>query len=197
MGHEQLKAALIRDGAARARALWEAAEQEVADRRRELASAHAHAREDQQQEIEAAIARRRIELLARAGQQCRQTLNAAEQQLLLRLFETASDLLPELRERDRIKTWQRLASELPQQGWDAIRVHPQDQVLAAECYPDLRIEADPAISGGLDVELEAGRIHLDNTLEVRLRRAWPDLSRALIESIRSKVNHETSAAEKT
>lgn len=196
MGQQELKAALIRDGEARARAFWEAAEREVADRRKEVECTRQEAETAVRQRLERAGQELAAEYRGEAERQCRSRRIAAEQALAERLRTLAVALLPDLLPADRSGLLERLAAELPPDGWTAVQVGPQDLELARRLYPELEVNADEQICGGLAVLASDGRIRLDNSLTVRLDRAWPELTRSLLPLLRSKVTDAATSAEK-
>ena len=79
-----------------------------------------------------------------------------------------------------------LACELPERGWQCVRVNPADADAAARRFPGAVVETDPGISGGMEVECEDGRVRISNTLEARLEAAWPDLLPRLIAELETR-----------
>jgi vacuolar-type H+-ATPase subunit E/Vma4 len=97
-----------------------------------------------------------------------------------RLLALARAGLPQLRGEQPARLFEALALELPPRRWQRVRVNPADAALAAQHFPDATIDVDPAISGGMELECEDGRIRVSNTLETRLDIAWTDLLPQLI-----------------
>ncbi len=92
------------------------------------------------------------------------------------------------------RLFEALAREVPSRRWQRVRVNPADVAMAARQFPAATVEVDPAISGGMDLECEAGRIRVSNSLETRLATAWPDLLPGLIAEIAAgKPRHGTAA----
>jgi V/A-type H+/Na+-transporting ATPase subunit E len=175
-------AALWSDARARAEAyrveLAQALEQQ---RMREAAAAAALARKLQDDAFVAARHRAR-EIEARTA------LSLAD-----RLYRLAVAELPSLRDRGGPELFQALARELPPRDWQRVRVNPGDREAARARFPAAEVECDPAICGGLEVESEAGRIRVSNTLETRLESAWPDLLPSLINDLRAKSHAQPTA----
>jgi vacuolar-type H+-ATPase subunit E/Vma4 len=79
-----------------------------------------------------------------------------------------------------------LALELPPCRWQSVRVNPADAELAARHFPGAAVEADPAISGGMEVACDEGRVAVSNSLETRLATAWPDLLPGLLKDLAAR-----------
>ena len=111
-----------------------------------------------------------------------------------RLLQLARDELPQLCGARREVLFAALATELPPCSWESVRVNPADAGLAAGRFPGASVAADPAISGGLEVAREAGRVAVSNTLETRLAAAWPDLLPGLIAEVAAQAAAHGTAA---
>ena len=105
--------------------------------------------------------------------------------LALRLRETAANCLPQLRGGEAETLFQCLAAELPPEQWRTVRVNPADAALAGALFPTAEIFADAACSGGLLVTSGDGSLSVDNTLETRLERLWPERLPELVAAIRA------------
>ena len=159
---ESLRSHASRD----AQALWDAA---LAQERRRLDEALAEET-------------RRIEAQARAAaaQKAREASAGVAMALAGRLLALARAELPGLVVAPREALFEALARELPPCRWQCVRVNPADAELAARRFPGAAVEADPAISGGMEVACEEGRVAVSNSLETRLAIAWPDLLPGLL-----------------
>jgi V/A-type H+-transporting ATPase subunit E len=111
-----------------------------------------------------------------------------------RLHRLAVAELPNLRDASGPELFQALAGELPQRDWQRVRVNPADREVACAWFPAAEVVCDPAICGGLEVEADAGRIRVSNTLETRLESAWPDLLPNLVNDLFTKSNAQRTAA---
>ncbi len=97
---------------------------------------------------------------------------SAEKDLSDRLYSLAFTLLQNLRNKNYEKVFEVLISELPPLQWQTVRVNPEDKEIAIKYFPRSEIITDRKISGGLIVITDDGKIHVDNTYEKRLERAW-------------------------
>jgi vacuolar-type H+-ATPase subunit E/Vma4 len=82
-----------------------------------------------------------------------------------------------------------LADEIPGRAWPRVRVNPADSDLARHRFPDAEILADDDIVAGLVVEDDDGRIRIDNTLETRLARAWPQILPGIVGEAMKEAGH--------
>jgi len=118
----------------------------------------------------------------------------ADSALAQRLLALAREELPRLAEGTRERLLEALAGELPRCEWQRARVNPRDAALAARLFPAATIDTDAAISGGMELEREDGRVCISNTLETRLETAWPDLLPGLIAQIATGLPAHGTAA---
>lgn len=173
---ESLRSHASRD----ARALWDAARAEARRRQDELDAALAQER----CRLDGALAEetRRIEAQTRAAaaQRAREAGAGVAVALAERLLALAQAELPGLVVAPREALFEALARELPPCRWQSVRVSPADAELAAGRFPGAAVEADPAISGGMEVACDEGRVAVSNSLETRLASAWPDLLPGLL-----------------
>lgn len=91
--------------------------------------------------------------------------------------------LPRLREEGGPALFTALAQEAPGLAWDRVSVNPSDADLARTTFPHAEVAGDPAISGGMVLEGDAGRIRVSNTLDTRLATAWPDILPQLVSGL--------------
>src|SRR5512143_360412 len=130
--------------------------------------------------------------LAEAGRRARATRLSAEKTLSDRLFLLARSSLSRLREDGYPAVFEKLAAELPSMPWKVVRVHPADAVLARKYFPDAEIVPLEAVTGGVDAEVDGGKIRVVNTFEKRLERLWDDLLPHLIRDVYKEVPNGTS-----
>jgi V/A-type H+/Na+-transporting ATPase subunit E len=176
MGYHELIASLRREG------------EEKADEIRRMAIAEADRIKGESaaemQALRDGYARRRAEavaaeegrLVADSRRQAERIRLHAEATLVERLYGVALDSLAELRDERYAGQFARLVGELLPCAWETVRVNPADAALARSHFPCARIEQDSAISGGVRVSGEGGRLTIDNTFEKRLERCWPELA---------------------
>jgi len=176
MGYHELVASLRREGEENVASIRRNASAE-ADRIRGEAAADVQALRD-------CYARRRAEavtaeegrLAADSRCQAERIRLHAEAALVERLYGLARASLAELRDEQYAGQFARLVGELLSCTWEVVKVNPADAALARSHFPGARLEEDSAISGGVRVSGEGGRLTIDNTLEKRLERCWPELS---------------------
>lgn len=125
--------------------------------------------------------------LAEAGRRARAVRLSAEKTLSDRLFLLARSSLSRLREEGYPAVFEKLAAELPPMPWKVVRVHPADVVLARKYFPDTEIVPLEAITGGVDAEVDGGKIRVVNTFEKRLERSWGELLPVLIRDVYNEV----------
>lgn len=193
MGESELKIALQREGDEQVRAFWQAAEEQVGKRRRELKAEQEQLRNEAERKLQAEISRRRNKLLAEAQTRAMASRLRAEAAIDDRLRGLAAQLLAELAEDNREDLWQALCAELPPAEWSRVIVSQTDRELASQYFPTAEIESDDRLAGGLIASNHGGTVRVDNSLACRLRRAWPDLLPQMIRAIRTLVDENETA----
>ncbi len=184
MGRRELLEALQRDGeeTMAAIAVRSAAEEQrlrsgAEQRREELRREH-----EQQRELLCSVRQRA--LLSKAAREAALIRLRAEHALSLRLYRRARICLKQLRGEDAGRLFRTLAAELPAVPWHTLWTNPGDTVLASAVFPGALIIADETLTGGLKAATAEGSLTIDNTLEVRLERLWPDLLPQLMAELR-------------
>jgi V/A-type H+-transporting ATPase subunit E len=124
----------------------------------------------------AAVAVEEGRLVTESRRQAERITLHAENSLVERLYGVALASLAELRDDRYAGHFARLVGELLPCAWEIVRVNPADAALARGHFPGARIVPDSAISGGVRVSGEGGRLTIDNTFEKRLERRWPELA---------------------
>jgi V/A-type H+/Na+-transporting ATPase subunit E len=180
MGQEELIEELRRIGKESAEAVRRETAAEIEQLRSETSARLDALRGVSAERRDAACAEETRALLAGAVSQARLIRVAAENTLAERLYEEARRSLHCLREKGYDSLFTNLAAELPLCRWERIRVNPADRERARKRFPDVEIAADDAVSGGLEATADGGRIRVDNTLEKRLERGWPELLPTLV-----------------
>ena len=146
-------------------------------------------------EAAAALARKLLDDATVEARQCAREIRAQTGLVLAdRLYRLAVAELPNLRDASGPELFLALARELPQRDWQRIRVNPADREPARARFPAAEVVCDPGIRGGLDVEADAGRIRVSNTLETRLETAWPDLLPRLINDLLAESDGHRTAS---
>jgi len=131
---------------------------------------------------------------AAAEREARDIRMSAAIALAERLHGLALAELPKLRAQNPERLFSALAAELPTLAWQKVRVNPADETLARQHFPQARVECDAQISGGMETEVEGGRIRVNNTLEARLETVWPELLSGLIATILPEASDHQSPA---
>ncbi len=187
MSGEELKRALVREGAATSRDAWQRAEQVIEDRRRAIDRELTDLRKGAEQRLTADIAALRSSLLHAANIRARNNRLQTEEALGRRLEILARQCLQEIAEADRAALWQSLLAEIPAADWTLVRVHPADHERARNALPQAEVETDESLGGGMIVSTAGGRVQVDNSLSRRLERAWPELLPELLGELRTLV----------
>jgi vacuolar-type H+-ATPase subunit E/Vma4 len=194
MGRAALIESLRSKAAEDVEGLWSDARARAEAYRHELA----HALEQQRaREAEAAatLARRmQRDATVAARRRAREIRAQTALALAHRLYRLATAELPNLRDARGPELFQALVGELPRRDWQRVRVRPADREAASAQFPAAEVVCDPAICGGLEVEADAGRIRVSNTLETRLESAWPDLLPGLVNDLLAESHDQQTAA---
>lgn len=187
MGYRELIDSLRRGGEEKVQAIRQATEAEAARIEAEHAARIEALRDAYARRQQAAMAAQARDLLAEAEREGGMVRLEAENVLAGRLYLVARALLAELREQEGAGLFAALAAELLPCQWETVRVNPADAELAKVRFPQARIESDDGITGGLEVAAEGGRVRIDNTLEKRLERGWPELLPRLMNAITAEA----------
>lgn len=184
MGRSELLAALQRDGREKMAAITgrRAAEEE---RLRAATAEHIAAlRQEHMQQCADQCSARKRQILAKAEREAALIRLRAEHALALRLHECARNALSQLYQHDAESLFPLLAAELPDMPWHTIWTTPGDTARAAVLFPTATIIPEPALAGGLKAALAENTLTIDNTLETRLEKLWPDLLPQLLADLR-------------
>ncbi len=193
MTHPALLNSLRQKGKEQAETIWQQARAEAEKCRAEAARAIEAQRAQAAQEIAAIAQRLANAATTEATGKARAIHAAARTALAARLYKLAQNALALFRDGDYASLFAALVEELPAHTWQRARVNPADQRLAQTHFPDAQIVGDEAIVAGMEVEAEDGRIRIDNTLQKRLQRAWPDILPDLIANTSQELtNHRPS-----
>jgi len=184
MGRRELLEALHREGRESMEAISGrgAAEEErlrsaAEERREELRREH-----EQQRELLCSVLQRTLR--SRAAREASLIRLRAEHTLSQRLHERARFCLKQLRRDDPEQLFRSLAAELPAVPWHTVWTTPGDTDLASGQFPGASIIPDETLSGGLKAVTADDSLTVDNTLEARLEKLWPDLLPHLMAELR-------------
>ena len=108
----------------------------------------------------------------------------AEDSLALRLWDRALAAVMQCKPENPEALLRALAAELPPDQWLTVRVNPGTVSSAASCFPGAEIIADAAMSAGFKATTADGGLTVDNTLQTRLARLWPELLPQLMSEMR-------------
>lgn len=186
MGRRELLEALHREGQETLAAIIDNGAAAEAELRSQIEERRARLRREHEQECEQLCRDRKRMILDKAAREAALIRLRAEHALALRLQECARLTLQHLPSNDAERLFAALAAELPEIPWATISTSPGDTLRAAACFPDAAILSDPAISGGLKAATSDQSLTVDNTLEKRLERLWPDLLPPLLAGFRGE-----------
>lgn len=186
MGRRELLEALHREGreamaaiSGRGTAEEERLRSAAEERREELRREH----EGQREQLCSGLQRT---LRSRAAREAALIRLRAEHALSLRLHERARICLKQLRRDVDEQLCRALAAELPAEPWRTVWTAPGDAALTAGLFPGAMVIPDATLSGGLKAATADGSLTVDNTLEARLERLWPDLLPHLMAELRGR-----------
>jgi vacuolar-type H+-ATPase subunit E/Vma4 len=194
MSRAALIESLQRQAAEDAETVWREARADAEKYRHEMAQALEQERTQSQQASAAAARQLEEAATVEAQHRAREISVNAAIALAERLRRLALAELARLGIEDAENFFVALARELPARAWQTVRVNPADQDRARRNFPGADVACDAGISGGMEVEAEAGRIRVSNTLEARLATAWPDVLPGLIANILAESSSHQPAA---
>ena len=186
MGRRELLEALQREGQETMAAITARGAAAAEELRSQAEERLARLRREDEQECERLCSDRKRTLLGKAACEAALIRLRAEHALGLRLQERARSSLQALVSDDAEKLFRSLAAELPAMPWSTISASPGDALCAAALFPDATVIPDTTISGGLKAATADQSLTVDNTLEKRLERLWPDLLPPLLAELRGE-----------
>lgn len=173
--------------------LRQQAEGEVQALRREYSQRTEEARRQQDAHLAAKTRESAVEILSDARGEALLIKLSSEKLMADRLFRIALGALETLRDDRYEGLFSALAGELPPLRWRTVRVNPGDVALAGRHFPGASIVEDPAISGGMEVMTEDGKIRTINTFEKRLERAWERIVPLLMKKLYEREDRHGTA----
>jgi V/A-type H+-transporting ATPase subunit E len=180
MGCKELIEALRREGDEKVRAIWQEAETE-AERIKADANEKINSMHEKYSRMQASTIKDQIDpILSEAKQKADAVRLEAEKDMSVRLYHLAASILNNLRDEGYTDVFYSLVKELPFCKCEIVKVNPEDEKIARECFPDSKIITDSSIAGGLEVQAKNGKIRISNTFEKRLERAWMEILPALM-----------------
>ncbi len=183
MGCKELIESLRAAASERVDAVWSEASAEADTARAACAQKIDQAKEEAGRIRAAKVALIRSQALLEARSKERGLRLAADRKLADLLYAIAGSRLRMLREREYDAAFQAMAQELPRFTWASVKVHPDDIERARKLFPNAKITASEAISGGLEVTSDDGLVTVVNTCEKRLERAWEAMLPELIREV--------------
>lgn len=193
MAESELIKALRQRGEERIKNLWEEAQNEAGRLSDEMNGRLNKVRSDIHRHLGRQSEQRKDIALLDARTEAQRLQLENERQLVERCLRLAKEELSALAERERRALLRKLAEETPNADWRSVRVSPEDTDVAKECFTNVEIVPDSTIGAGFVVANEDERIVVDNTLETRLYRAWPQLLPELLNAIRCAAEEDESA----
>lgn len=184
MGRRELLEALQREGREKMAAISGRRAAEEERLRAAAAERRAALRQEHQEQCEDQCSSRKRQILAKAEREAALIRLRAEHSLAQRLLECAHNALPQLYRHDADRLFPLLAAELPPLPWQTIWTTPGDTARAAALFPTATIVPEPALAGGLKAAAAENILTVDNTLETRLEKSWPDLLPQLLADFR-------------
>jgi V/A-type H+/Na+-transporting ATPase subunit E len=189
MGCKELIESLRAAASERVNAVWSEADAEADNARAACAQKIEQAKEEAGRIMEVKVSLIRSQTLLETRKKERSMRLVADKKLADFLYSIAASRLRILRDREYDAGFQVLAQELPRFTWGSVKVHPDDVARARTFFPNAKIIATEAISGGLEVTSDDGLVTVINTWEKRLERAWEGM---LPEMIKEATNGTSS-----
>ena len=187
MGRHELLEALHREGRETMAAIAARGDAEEQRLRADAQERREHVRREHDQQRELLCSDRQRTLIAAATRETALIRLRAEHALSLRLQERARICLKQLHTGDAERLFRSLAEELPSESWHTVRTRPGDTILASNLFSGATIIPDETLSGGLKTATADNSLTIDNSLEARLERAWPDLLPRLMAELRGRT----------
>jgi vacuolar-type H+-ATPase subunit E/Vma4 len=186
MGRRELLEALHREGRETMTAIVDRGAAEEQRLRSTAEQCRDNQRMEHELQRERLCSERQRAILSRANREASLVRLRAEYALSLRLHERARTCLKQLHTGDAEGLFHRLAAELPEESWHTVWTRPGDTRLAADHFTGATIIPDDTVTGGLKAATADSSLTIDNTLEARLERAWPDLLPDLMAELRGR-----------
>lgn len=193
MGLEELLSTLRKNEQRQINDIWQAAKDEAAAIRQQVADAIADITQKHTEQLDSACLKSKRAIFSETDINVRGKKLFAHQALEHALYNAAMKQLPFLRQHNYEGIFALLVEELPQRQWEEIIVSPQDLDLAARFFAAETIRPEPAIIAGLIATAAEGKIIVDNTFEKRLARKWPQILPAIIAEIEKRYAKPESA----
>ncbi len=181
MGCKELIESLRAAASERLKTIWSEASAEADAVRAACVQKSDQAKEEAGRIMASQVALIRSQALLASHNRERGLRLAADRKLAALLYSIAVSRLPLLRAHGYEAAFQAMVKELPRFTWGSVKVHPDDVERARTFFPNAKITALEAISGGIEVTSDDGRVTCVNTCEKRLERAWEGMLPELIQ----------------
>ena len=187
MGYRELVSHLQKEGEEKIQQLWADVKKQAEQVRSDAANRTSEIRNafEKEQSIKAGVQAETI--ISQSRSKARSLQLSAELALAERLYETSRSLLSTLRDDTYSDVFDNICREIPKSDWSVVKVHPQDEAMAKSFFPDVRIETDENISGGLSVIGNRGKTAVVNTFEKRLEKVWEEILPLIMKDIRTYI----------
>jgi len=189
MGCKELIESLRAAASERMDAVWSEASAEADNARAACAQKIDQMKEEAGRIMAARMALIRSQALLETRNKERSLRLVADRKLAGLLYSIAVSRLHLVRDREYDAVFQALVQELPRFTWGSVKVHSDDVERARTFFPNAKITATEAVSGGLEATSDDGLMTVVNTWEKRLERAWEGMLPELIR----EVTHGTSS----
>lgn len=186
MGRRELLLALQREGGETMAAIAAAAAAEEERLRAEAELRREGGQQEHELRRELLCSGRRMALVSKAAREAELIRLRTEHALSQRLYERARICLRDACKNGGERLFRALAAELPGVPWRSVCCSPADAAAASATFPGAAIIADAEISGGCRGASADGTLTVDNSMEKRLERAWPDLLPQLLAELRGR-----------
>lgn len=186
MGRRELLEALRREGQEAMAAIALRGDAEEKKMRSGAEQCRENRRREHEQQRELLCSDRQRTIISTAAREASLIRLRAEHALSLRLHERARACLKQLRSGDAERLFRSLAAELPSESWHTVWTTPGDAALASEYFTGATIIPDETLTGGFKVATADNSLTIDNTLEARLEKVWPDLLPHLMAELRGR-----------
>lgn len=180
MGYQELIDALIKEGEEKIRSIWQKANEESEKILLEKDKKILQIKESYERLKESLCEEKREKIMLESKKEARRIKLEVEKKFLEKIYNLSLSMLYHLREDCKFSVFKK---EIPEYKWDIVEVNNVDQTIAKELFPDSEILIDNSISAGLRVKTKDEKLHIDNTLEKRLERAWNQIIPELVKEI--------------
>ncbi len=195
MGYKELIDSLRKEGEEKVQAVRNETEAEEAGIRADTARKIDRLRAECGRQEASSAKTQEEDLLSSADKTARVIMLSAEKTISDRLFALSLKCLHDLRGEGYDSALSAMVRELPPAPWSYVRVNPADTDMVRTYFPESEIVSDENISGGMEVAADSGRIHIINTFEKRLERAWDEMLPSLVRDVYEEASQHGTPSE--